>query len=150
MKPFGGGLLDQANLSIKYLLQFDGVVPDPGIETLDEMAEIVDIVEGSWEMTDAERAELERVREKVGTRFCRRCQYCMPCEQGVQISTVMNAKSFWKRFPEDRFTGGWVAQAIKSAESCIECGECEEKCPYHLAIIDMLAENVAFFKRVTA
>jgi predicted aldo/keto reductase-like oxidoreductase len=146
MKPFAGGMLDKANLSIKYLLQFEGVVPDPGIETVAEIEEIAEIVSGPWEMTAEERQELERIRAEVGTRFCRRCQYCMPCAQGVNIPTVMNVYSFWRRFPPDRFFGGGVARAIETTENCIECGECEEKCPYNLPIIEMLVENAESFR----
>jgi predicted aldo/keto reductase-like oxidoreductase len=148
MKPFAGGLLDRANLSIKYLLQFDGVVPDPGIEKVEEMAEIVEIVSGPWEMTAAERDDLEQIRAEVGTRFCRRCQYCLPCPQGVSIPTVMNIRSFWKRFPAERFFGGRFAESLESARNCIECGECEAKCPYHLPIIEMLVQNIAFYESV--
>jgi len=150
MKPFAGGMLENANLAIKYLLQFDGVVPDPGIEKVEEIAEIVDIVNGPWEMTAQESQELERIRAEVGARFCRRCQYCMPCPEGVQIPTVMNVRSFWKRFPRERFAGGWIAEAVYTARDCVECGECEEKCPYRLPIREMLVENLAFFERVAA
>ena len=150
MKPFAGGLLDQANLSIKYLLQFEGVVPDPGIEKVEEIEEIVSIVEGPWAMTAAERAALEAIRAEVGTRFCRRCQYCMPCPEGVEIATIMNVHSFYRRFPRERFAGGGLAAAMATAANCVQCGECEAKCPYELPIIEMLAEYAAFYERVTA
>jgi predicted aldo/keto reductase-like oxidoreductase len=150
MKPFAGGLLDQANLSIKYLLQFEGVVPDPGIEKVEEIEEIVSIVEGPWGMTAAERAALEAIRAEVGTRFCRRCQYCMPCPEGVEISTIMNVHSFYKRFPRERFAGGGLAASMATAANCVQCGQCEEKCPYELPIIEMVAEYAAFYERVTA
>jgi predicted aldo/keto reductase-like oxidoreductase len=150
MKPFAGGLLDRANLSIKYLLQFDGVVPDPGIEKAEEIQEIVSIVEGSWKMSAAERAEIEAIRAEVGTRFCRRCQYCMPCPEGVNIPTIMNVHSFYKRFPTERFAGAGLAATMASADKCVQCGQCEEKCPYELPIIEMLAEYAAFYARVTA
>ena len=148
MKPFGGGLLDKANISIKYLLQFEGVVPDPGIETEAEIEEIVAIVNGPWEMTAADQAEMEQVRAELGTRFCRRCQYCLPCPQEVRIPSVLNTRSFWKRFPRERFLGEGVKGMVDSARNCIECGECEEKCPYQLPIIEMLQENVAFYDSV--
>ena len=109
MKPFAGGLLGNARLAIKYLLQFEHVLPDPGIEIVEEIEEIVDIVNGSWTLTPEERIEMEQVRTEVGTRFCRRCGYCEPCTQGVHISTIMNLRSFWKRFPAERFTTGWIA-----------------------------------------
>ena len=145
MKPFAGGLLDDANLAIKYLLQFENVVADPGVETIEEIEEIARIVEGPWALTAEEQKTIERVRSEVGTRFCRRCGYCLPCAQGVRVPTVMNLRSFWKRMPAERLTTGWIAEAMTTARDCIECGECEEKCPYLLPIREMIAENLAFY-----
>jgi len=146
MKPMAGGLLDNAVLAIKYLLQFDSIVPDPGIERIEEIEEIVDIVQGPWELTSQEQREIERIRAEVGTRFCRRCGYCEPCPQGVSIVTIMNLPSFRKRLPAERFSTGWIAEALESAENCIECGECEEKCPYDLPIREMIVENMELVK----
>jgi uncharacterized protein len=147
MKPFAGGMLANANLAIKYLLQFDNVVPDPGIEAVAEIEEIVDIVNGPWELTAQEQQAMENFRTQAGTRFCRRCEYCQPCPQEVRISTIMNLPSFLKRFSEERLREGWIAEAIQTGENCIECGECEEKCPYHLPIREMIAENIALYER---
>ncbi len=147
MKPLGGGLLSDANLCIKYLLQFDGVVPDPGIQRLEEIEEIAAIVAGRWELTAEEQRAIERIRSEVGSRFCRRCGYCEPCPEGVNISTVMNVQSFWKRMPAERLTTGWFAEAVECARECIECGKCEAKCPYHLPIRAMIAENIAFYEQ---
>jgi predicted aldo/keto reductase-like oxidoreductase len=147
MKPLAGGMLADARLAIKYLLQFDAVVPDPGIETAAEIEEIVGIVEGPWALTPQERQAMADFRAEAGTRFCRRCEYCQPCPQGVRISTIMNLSSFVKRFPEERLREGWVAEAMLTGENCIECGECEEKCPYHLPIREMIAENLALYER---
>jgi predicted aldo/keto reductase-like oxidoreductase len=147
MKPFAGGMLADARLAIKYLLQFDAAVPDPGIEMAAEIEEIVDIVAGPWALTPQERQAMADFRAQAGTRFCRRCEYCQPCPQGVRISTIMNLPSFEKRFPEERLSAGWVAEALLTGENCIECGECEEKCPYHLPIREMIAEHVALYER---
>lgn len=148
MKPMAGGLLDDANLAIKYLLQFDGALPDPGIERVEEIEEIVGIVDGPWALTDQEWQELERTRAELGTRFCRRCEYCQPCPEGIQIPVVLNMRSFYKRFPAERMFGGFLAEAVDKARACAECGECEEKCPYHLPIRTMLVENVEFYDQV--
>ncbi len=150
MKPMAGGLLDNAVLAIKYLLQFDHVVPDPGIERVEEIEEIVGIVQGPWELTSRKWQEIERIRAQVGTRFCRRCGYCQPCLQGVSIVLIMNLRSFWKRLPAERFSTGWLAKALESTDNCIECGECEDKCPYDLPIREMIVENMAFYENVAA
>ena len=146
MKPLGGGLLDDASLAIKYLLQFENAVPDPGVEKVAEIEEIAAIVAGSWELTPEEWQEIERIRSEVGTRFCRRCEYCQPCPQGVRISMIVNLRSMCKRLPAGRLLEDWIAEAVKSAENCVECGECEEKCPYHLPIREMIAENIKFYE----
>jgi len=147
MKPLGGGLLSDAHLCIKYLLQFDGVLPDPGIQRVEEIEEIAGIVAGSWDLTPEEWRAIECIRGEVGTRFCRRCAYCEPCPQGVRISTVMVLESFCRRMPIERMTAGWIAEAAASAKNCIECGECEDRCPFHLPIRDMITENIAFYEK---
>lgn len=151
MKPMAGGLLDDATFAIRYLLQFDGVVLDPGIEKEREIEEIVSLANGDWRMTEADRREMERMRAELGTRFCRRCQYCQPtCPQEIAISTALNIRSFWKRMPAERIFAGNFAQTMATAETCIECGECETKCPYQLPIRDMLSESVDFYRRLKA
>jgi predicted aldo/keto reductase-like oxidoreductase len=152
MKPMGGGLLEKASVAIKYLLQFPGVIPDPGIEKVEEIEEIAGIVSGDWEMTPEELREMERIRQEMNARYCRRCEYCQPCPEGVRISTLMNLRSFWKRFPAGRFfgSGGGFAEAAASAEQCVQCGKCEAKCPYNLPIREMLVENADFFKKAKA
>jgi predicted aldo/keto reductase-like oxidoreductase len=150
MKPMAGGMLTDARLTIKHLLQFDNVIPDPGIQTIEEIEEIAAIVNGHWELTPQEWQEIERIRGEMEKRFCRRCDYCQPCPQEVRISTAVTVQSFWRRFPPERFFNGFVADAVESARRCGDCGECEERCPYDLPIREMLSENVAFYDRVAA
>jgi predicted aldo/keto reductase-like oxidoreductase len=156
MKPFAGGMLRKANLAIKYLLQFEGVVPDPGVEKVKEIEEIVGIVNsGAWELTDQEWQEIEEVRARVGTRFCRRCRYCMPCPQKVEIQPLMSLHLLWELWPPDlsfseRSIGAYAMNAVESAKNCIQCGECEEKCPYKLPIREMIVERIALYERVAA
>ena len=62
--------------------------------------------------------------------------------------TVLSAQSFWKRFPPQRFFAGFVADAIAGARLCGDCSKCEERCPYHLPIREMLTENLAFYDSI--
>lgn len=144
MKPFAGGHLEDASLAIKYLLQFDNVLPDPGIMKFEELKEILDIVSGSWNLAAEEQNRMEMIREALGKGFCRWCEYCMPCPEGVRISWVMNAHlmhSYGDRYYDN------TAKAIETASNCIQCGECETKCPYQLPIIDTIARNVEWFEQ---
>jgi predicted aldo/keto reductase-like oxidoreductase len=152
MKPFAGGRIRDANLALKYLLRFDNVVPDPGIERVEEIEEIVGIVNsGQWKLTPQEWQAIEAIRARVGTRFCRQCEYCMPCPQGVHIPGVMYLPILWELWPPDWFLSwAYVKNAVESAQGCLQCGECEEKCPYQLPIREMIVENIAFYERVAA
>jgi uncharacterized protein len=150
MKPFAGGMLGNARLTLKHLLQYDEVVPDPGIQAVEEIEEIAGIVGGSWTLTPQEREELARVRGELDLRFCRRCEYCQPCPQGVKISAVMTMPTIWKRFPLERIFAGHWAEAARGARKCARCGECETRCPYHLQIRLMLEESLALYDRMEA
>ncbi len=150
MKPFAGGLLDDPNLSIKYVLQWENVVPDPGIETVEDIEQIARLVGGSLTLTASERREIERLRSELGTRFCRRCGYCLPCPEGIRIPTALNVISFARRFTPEQLLQGSVGRAAEKARDCVRCGECETRCPYHLPIREMLVENVEAYESVKA
>ncbi len=147
MKPLAGGALDNVTIAFKYLFQFPDALPIPGIERCHEIEEIVRILEGPLELTEAEQREMQRMRDELGTRFCRRCDYCQPCPQEIPISLMMSADTAIKRVPAERlFTSQFFANAVDKAASCTECGECEEKCPYELPIREILAEQVRYFR----
>jgi predicted aldo/keto reductase-like oxidoreductase len=145
MKPFAGGLLDDARLSIKYVLQWDRVIPDPGIETTDDVEGIVRVLDGDRRLSDEDRQEIERIRGEVGNRFCRRCGYCLPCPAEIPLPVAMNLVSFMRRFPTDDLESDWLADVVAKATTCQQCGDCESRCPYELPIREMLVENVKAF-----
>jgi len=148
MKPFAGGRVRNANLCIKYLMQFDYVVPDPGVETIEELEEIVNIVNsGNWELSEAELLEIQKIRRELGKYFCRQCQYCMPCPQGVNIWMMMIVKVMHNVWPMENFLR--MERTINSGRQCIQCGVCEQKCPYNLPIREMIQEHIEFFESVT-
>jgi len=150
MKPFAGGMLGRADLSIKYVLQFDSVIPDPGIETIEEIDEIAALVDsGDWELSPAELAEIEARRDELGTQFCRQCGYCQPCPQGIPISMAMIVEVMWKLWPRNTFLE-WLGGVIEKARTCLKCGVCESRCPYDLPIRERLEQSIAFFDRVVA
>ena len=146
MKPFAGGQLVDADLAIKYLLQFNNVVPLPGIETIENIEEIVDVVKGSWKLTTQDWQRIEDIRAKQGSKLCMWCEYCKPCPLGINIPWVMNIESMWILWGAKGFRKFFL-DFIEQAKACDRCGECEEKCPYQLNIMDTLAEQIEFYER---
>ena len=149
MKPFAGSQLKDASLAMKYLLQFDNVVPTPGIEKVEEIEEIVGIINGPWELTPQERQEIEDINARLSTRICRQCYNCMPCPQGVHIPGMLYLQPLWELWPPEWFLSWrYVKHSAESAKNCDQCGECEEKCPYHIPILEMIVENIKFYESV--
>jgi len=147
MKPLAGGMLDNATIAFKYLFQFPDVVPIPGIEKVPEIEEIVQILEGPQAMTEAEQREMERMRQALDKRFCRRCDYCQPCAEEIPISMVMVSPGFIKRtLPPETLFSGFIAEAMEKAANCTKCGECEDRCPYGLPISEMIEEYVNWYQ----
>jgi predicted aldo/keto reductase-like oxidoreductase len=147
MKPLGGGLLDRADLCFRFLQQYPEAVPIPGIQSKEEIQEIVGYYEDRKPLSEEDRQEIQAIRNELGGRFCRRCEYCMPCEQGVQIPKILLVKPQAKRFRLNQLLALSKA-AVATGENCVECGECVEKCPYHLPIPEMLRENVEIFQKL--
>ena len=137
MKPFAGGVLNVARLCIRYLLQYPYIVADPGFETIEEVDEVITLADAQEGLSETDLLEISRIRKNLGTVFCRRCGYCSPCPHGVQIISLMTMESVIKRFSVEQALSGW-AEAAASAVHCIECGRCEEKCPYDLAIMEQI------------
>ena len=141
MKPLGGGLLERADLCFGFLQQYPNVVPIPGIASKKEIDEIVDLYLSPKPLNDDDRKEIEKIRTDLGTRFCHRCGYCIPCDQEVNIPTVLGFDSMTRRF-DPSIAKMMVKNAMEGAEKCTECGECLEKCPYNLEIPELLKENL--------
>jgi len=140
MKPLAGGMISNATIAFKYLFQFPDVVTIPGIEKVQEIEEIVRILDGPLALTGAEKDEMAGLKQQLGTRFCHRCDYCQPCKEGIAISTVMTYPSLAARLPAEGLYEGFWGALIGKAAACSKCHECEERCPYHLPISDMIAE----------
>lgn len=122
-----------------------------GMSTLEQVKENVALAAASGVgiLTDEELALYDRVRAKyreLTAITCTQCRYCMPCPQGVDIpenfknynNGIMfnkpeNARSqyaWWKYAYEVQKS----AVADIRAANCIQCRQCESKCPQKIPI----------------
>ncbi|MGY0372716.1 aldo/keto reductase [Clostridium sp. JNZ J1-5] len=73
---------------------------------------------------------------------CTACGYCMPCPVGVNIPknfSLLNDAFMYNSLSSCHGTYSSLKEESK-ASSCVECGKCEEVCPQHIAIRNMLKE----------
>lgn len=140
MKPLAGGAIDNAKLAIKYILSKDYIdVVIPGMDSVNQVIENTSVL-NNLNITDEENLEIKDIIEKLGNRFCRRCEYCMPCPVGINIPMNFLLEGYYSRYNLKEWSKDRYKSLDVNASNCIECGKCESKCPYELPIREMLKD----------
>lgn len=139
MKPLAGGALKNAGPALRFILEHPVTTVIPGMDSLEQVEQNAGIGEEMLPLSPEERRELEEETGKLGNAFCRRCEYCLPCPQGIDIPTVFLLDGYYTRYGLQEWARERYRGLPVDAGSCLECGECEEKCPYGLSIRRMLA-----------
>ena len=139
MKPLAGGAIEDGRLALRYVLSNPAVtVSIPGMAAPEELEQNVAGSANTAPLTPEEKAACQKVRDTLGTQFCRRCNYCAPCTVGIQIPSCFLFHGYLERYG----LAGWTHERYDTltvkAGACIGCGKCETRCPYNLPIRDML------------
>ena len=97
-------------------------------------------------LTPEELTLYDRVRGAIakGVRVgCTGCGYCQPCPKGVDIPMCFSAYN--TSFSDSLFSGmreymmcTTLRKVRSNAGLCVKCGRCEQHCPQHIPIRDML------------
>jgi predicted aldo/keto reductase-like oxidoreductase len=144
MKPFSGGVIEDAELALRYVLSTPDIVPIPGSETVEKVRENWKTYTEGRSLGEADQARIQQIRQQFDKQFCRRCDYCQPCSQGINIQLMMGIKSVIRRFgnPDEI---AWVKGLAEKARDCKECGECLPRCPYQLPIPELIKKNLEWY-----
>ena len=147
MKPMAGGAIDDPELALRFICSNpDATVVIPGMYELKEIEQNLSAVENQAPLSESELEKIAKIREQLGTNFCRRCNYCQPCSVGLDISTVFLLQGYYDRYGlVDWAKKRYDALSVK-ASACVDCGACEPRCPYNLPIRQMLKEALPKFE----
>ncbi|MGD0229572.1 MAG: aldo/keto reductase [Syntrophorhabdales bacterium] len=148
MKTFSGGVVEEAGPALRYVLSAEGIVPIPGSETLEKARENWRIFSEGGLLTEQDKERIEAIRKEFDQKFCRRCDYCQPCTEGISIQLIMGLKTTIKRFGSQMRELPWMTEGIEKARNCSECGECLKRCPYSLPIPDLIKENLSLYDSI--
>jgi hypothetical protein len=121
-----------------------------GMNTIELIDENIATASSDEPLSDDERRATEATLQenrRLSELYCTGCNYCMPCPEEVNIPAIFAA------YNQARVYGLWenarksyasMAKAPgrkgRQADACIECGECEEKCPQNIPIRERLKE----------
>ena len=106
----------------------------PVLRKLPRSKRLLGLAEEAFPLSHRDLASFKRWKEQLGDCFCRRCGYCEPCEQSLDIVALMAIESIVKRVPLDKLLSGVFGKAVKTIDNCTQCGQCESRCPYGLSI----------------
>lgn len=144
MKPFAGGMLDDGDLALRFLRRGPDLLVLAGCDTAEQVDQAADVFTGEADWSEADEARAEAFRQELGSRFCRRCEYCQPCPQGVRITYAMMYRVVTKRLSPAKAVA-FAGATMETVRQCIDCGECAARCPYNLPIPEMLREYLAMY-----
>ena len=141
-------------LAIRFVLSNPGVtVALSGMNSVPMLEENAAAAEVDVALNPDEMEQIALIMEEVEELeglYCTGCNYCMPCDSGVDIPANFAALNLCRTWGMDvmarvqyealgtRESGGKSAPAW--ARACTECGNCEGKCPQNIDIPSKLKE----------
>lgn len=139
MKPLAGGAIDDAVTAMRFVVSNPAVTTViPGMADAAEIAQNVSATADTSPLNDEEQEKIAKIKDLLGTNFCRRCNYCAPCTVGINISGVFLFEGYYSRYNLKEWASDRYSNLSKTASDCIGCGVCEARCPYNLPIRQML------------
>ena len=156
MKPLSVGMIP-AEVGLPWLMNQPIHTMVPGMSSLEHVERDVACVERNpVALSPQEEAEVERWRQKLDNQVCRICDdICQPCEGGLPISWMIHHDVWYNHYlnmglqafldyPWERAARKGLEQhfsrRLAAAQKCTRCGLCEERCPYHLKILDKIEQ----------
>ncbi len=130
-----------------------------GMSTREQMAENLRAVKDFRGFGPRELEAIERAKAIINSKIaipCTACRYCMKsCPQDILIADYFELYNAEKANPSVGWSvpGMYYGNKSKShgkASDCVECGNCEEQCPQHLKVIDLLKDVAALFEKSRA
>ncbi|SCW43526.1 Predicted oxidoreductase of the aldo/keto reductase family [Paenibacillus tianmuensis] len=148
MKPLSGGFIQPVSQAIRYPYSQDVHVTISGMISVDEVKENIAAMRD--EVEDDERRELEALAVELGAHNCRRCNYCS-CPIGVTIPDIMISSQVRRTFGLLPKGDGFYQKQKDNILSCADYEPCQEKplcqqqCPYHLPMRQVVKEAAGYF-----
>jgi predicted aldo/keto reductase-like oxidoreductase len=106
-------------------------------------------------LTVKELSVIRQVRRKykrLGFIGCTGCRYCMPCPRGVNVPEIFSLyNEYYIRNEDDEIKSKYWEHITpeSQAKRCERCGKCEELCPQHLEIREILNRAAWIFEQKT-
>lgn len=147
------GEASSASYAIRFAASQEGVAMVlSGMGNMDMMNDNISYMKDFRPLDETEMAAVDKVCaiiKSLGAVPCTACRYCTEvCPQGIAIPDIfacLNAKRLFNNWNTAYYYTNISTKDGTRAGDCIRCGRCEQICPQHLPIRDLLQEAVKEF-----
>ena len=158
-----GARVGNASIALRFVWANPNVsVAISGMNRMDHVEENCAIAGRAGALSDEEWGVIDRMvkqNARLADMYCTGCGYCQPCPNGVNIPENFRyliwykvwgleeqaRKAYAELTPQGHYAPwgadrqwGWISG--EKAEACLQCGECEPKCPQKIEIVKQLQE----------
>ncbi len=140
MKPLGGGALGKLpRAALRRGLELGVDVVLAGMDGVEQVRENAAAGRAEGPLGAAELEALEAECARWAGEFCRRCGYCKPCPNGLDIPFLLLIEAYYTRYELEDWARARLAALSKRFTDCQACGQCTERCPYSLPVPELMA-----------
>ncbi|MBQ8960016.1 MAG: aldo/keto reductase [Ruminococcus sp.] len=143
-----------ASYAIRFAAGFDGMVSIlSGMSSIEQLEDNISYMKDFKPLDERERTAVEQVVKVLHSKDlipCTACRYCVEgCPMEISIPDLfscMNTRELTHDWNPIMYYETATRQGGKASD-CIQCGQCEEICPQHLPIRDLLVDVAKVFEK---
>lgn len=135
IKPMVFGYAGNTNIAMRYVFNCKPDATIVGTYNLEELNQNLDAE------ADPAPVSLEEILDTIAESekkcfkvFCRRCDTCVVCPQGIDIKTILRWYEYFDRYHSWDWARDHYHSLKPDLSACDNCGICERDCPYHIPI----------------
>jgi len=149
-----GKVQSSPQLAMRFVLSHPMV--DCALSGMGSMAMVTENAETAGNGLPLSQTEIDTINasmaenKKLEGLYCTGCNYCMPCPYGVNIPLNFQLMNYHRIYSLTDYARGEYKNIGKvdwmkgeKASACVECGECEAKCPQKIEIRRQLKDTAA-------
>jgi aryl-alcohol dehydrogenase-like predicted oxidoreductase len=130
MKPVAGGALAKvAKASLRWCLQHGADVAIPGMDSMEAVRTNASVGQRLRPPSEDEMTQLQAVMDRWEGAFCRRCGYCLPCPEGLNIPFLLLIEAYYSRYG----LKAWALERLGGLDKTFA------RCPYDLPVAELMS-----------